>query len=301
MKKQQTLRLTIAAAVWAAGASGCGESASLGTGQVVVSSWGEAFIEQQIPAAPPAEEGLVDGWSVTFSRFLVVIRDISIANEVGDEGAHQKAGKLLDHTRPGSKEIVTFDTLPAGSWEQFSYVIGPADTDSSPVAGASDADLDAMLNEGLSVHVVGEATKGDSVKRFDWKFSGSTEYRHCKARLDGKETYGVVVTHGGSDSVELTLHGDHFFYDDLEASTAQRRFEAIACADSDDDGDVTLDELAGQSLLPDLGAASKACRERPVYRPGSQSVNDLRAFVTALARTVGHYRGEGECVSRKLD
>jgi hypothetical protein len=111
----------------------------------------------------------------------------------------------------------------------------------------------------------------------------------------------VVVTNGGTDAVQLTVHGDHLFYDDLEAPTAQRRFDAIACADADANGDVTLEELGKASLLPDSSAADPACRARPAYRPGSQSVNDLGGFVRALARTTGHYRGVGECVSVKID
>lgn len=56
------------------------------------------------------------------------------------------------------------------------------------------------------------------------------------------------------------------------------------------DGVITLDELAAVQLtsLP-LGQ----------YGTGSAgSVHTLKDFVSALSRTVGHFRGEGECVSR---
>jgi hypothetical protein len=37
-------------------------------------------------------------------------------------------------------------------------------------------------------------------------------------------------------------------------------------------------------------------RENGPYGTGSAAgINDLGAFVTALSRTVGHFRGEGEC------
>ncbi|MFC1642506.1 hypothetical protein ACFL5O_07440 [Myxococcota bacterium] len=270
-------------------------------GSVVFTTWGEEYIEQEIPAAPPAEEGLADGWTVRYSKFLLVIRNLVVANEQGKEAARMAGSGLFDLRAGGEQSVATFSELPAQAWTQVSYQIGPAGQDTTVGGAATEEDLATFRSEGLSVHVIGTASKAPLEKRFDWKFSGTTLYRNCKAELDGKETHGVIVTNGGTDTVQLTMHGDHFFYDDLEASTAKRRFTAIACADADEDGEVTLDELARASLLPDLNSQQADCRGRPVYRPGSQSVNDLRAFVTALSRTVGHFRGEGECVSIKLE
>ena len=70
--------------------------------------------------------------------------------------------------------------------------------------------------------------------------------------------------------------------------------DAIAAADKAGilgaDGQVTLEELA----LVDL-------TELPPEQygtGGASNVRTLRDFVTALVRTVGHYRGEGECAPR---
>ena len=274
---------------------------TVGRGSVAFTTWGEDYIESEIPAAPPAEEGMVDGWTIQYSKFLIVLRDVTVADGSGEEAARMTGSKLFDMHAPGVKPVVAFDSLPAKAWESVSFVVGPADDGTDLGDGATQADLDMMRAGGFSVHVEATATRGDEAKTFAWSFEEATLYRDCKAEVDGKETHGVVVTEGGSGTIEITIHGDHFFCDDLDAATAERRFDAIACADANGDGDVSLEELSGASLLPDLAVADEACRTRPTYRPGSQPVNDLEAFVRALSRTLGHYRGEGECVSTKAD
>ena len=295
------IKTTVTGAVVASMAfvGGCSDEES-GSGKVVFTTWGETYIEQEIPAAPPAEEGMVDGWTIKYDKFLIVLRDIMIADAGGTEAARMSGSKLFDMHAPGVKSITSFGSVPAQTWESVSFVVGPADDTTEASGGATQADLEMMQAGGFSVHVEAVATRGDESKSFSWSFEEATQYRNCKAEIDGKEVYGLLVTKGGSDTVEITIHGDHFFYDDLEAETAQRRFDAIACADANDDGEVTLEELSQQSLLPDTTTTQETCRTRPTYRPGSQPVNDLGGFVRALSRTLGHYRGEGECISQKL-
>jgi len=89
--------------------------------------------------------------------------------------------------------------------------------------------------------------------------------------------------------VEFTVHGDHLFYDDLQSSDPSLRFDAMARADADKDGEVTLEDLAKVDLTT-LPAVQ--------YGTGSSgSVKNLRQFVEALSRTLIHYQGEGHCHS----
>lgn len=95
------------------------------------------------------------------------------------------------------------------------------------------------------------------------------------------------MTEGGTDAVELTIHGDHFFYDDLQAATAKLRAEAIVNADANLDGLVELSELDAVALT--------SLPANQYGTGGASDVNNLGDFVRFLSRTVGHYRGEGEC------
>ncbi|XXX73592.1 hypothetical protein WMF30_38710 [Sorangium sp. So ce134] len=269
----------------AAALAGCGDDGASGAGSVAFSTWGEEYIEQEIPAAD-----LEDGWSIQYQKFLLVLRNVTVADREGNVGARMEGSILVDHTKPGVKPVVTFEELEAKPWERVSYEIGPADADTA-LEGATEDDKALMLDAGASVHIEAVARKGDGgdEKRLDWTFSLATRYADCKGDRAGKETDGVLVTNGGTDTVELTIHGDHFFYDDLQSATAARRFAPIAAADGDGDGAVTLEELAAVRLVE--------IEEGPYGTGSAGDINDLGAFVAALSRTLGHFRGEGECVS----
>src|SRR5690606_14184262 len=101
---------------------------------------------------------------------------------------------------------------------------------------------------GYSVYVEGSFSKAGVTKSFRWGFATNTAYDDCSAELSGKVADGVVVPEGGVDAVELTIHGDHFFYDDLQSPDAALRADHLADADADGDGEITLEELAQVEL-----------------------------------------------------
>ena len=102
------------------------------------------------------------------------------------------------------------------------------------------------------------------------------------------KVFNAALPVGGTDVSELTTHGDHFFYDRLKASpdpaiATSLRFEALAAADTNADGEVTLEELDAAPI------------DVTTYDPSGFDATTLGAFVKQLVRTVGHFRGEGEC------
>jgi hypothetical protein len=148
----------------------------------------------------------------------------------------------------------------------------------------TEAQLTLMKDNGYNVYVEGTAMDGTSTITFAWGFTSGTSYSDCHSDEHGE---GVVVPDGGTETVQFTIHGDHFFYDDLQSEDPSLRFQAIADADGDDDGDVTLEELAAVDLtsLP-LGTYGTG---------GDGSITNLRQFIEALTHTLVHYRGEGHC------
>lgn len=277
---------SLAAAAAALALLGCGSDA--GRGDVKFTTWGEDYVEQGIPAAAFPK----DGWSVKYSKFLVVFHEITVADSAGAVAARLTTPHVFDMTRAGEKEIVTFAALEAKNWDRVSYQLGPMTSDAVVAAGIADADKQRMLAAKAHLHVEGVVTKGAISKRIDWTFAAPTLFVECEGEQGGKKTLGVTVTNGGTETVQLTTHGDHLFYDDLQAANATPRFDAIAKADADADGEVTLDELAAVRLYA-IDPADGG------YGTGAAAnVNTLRDFVTALSRTVGHYRGEGECFAK---
>lgn len=290
MKKAAVIALATLLAVACSDSGADGD----GKGSVTFTTWGEEFIEKEIPATD--DEGNVvveDGWTIRFTKFLLVISDVSVAEDGKEPVAKLATPKLYDLHAPGPKPVATFTDLPSKPYTHVSYSVSPAAADVEIGGGASDADKQFMVDNGYSVYVEGNLVKDATSKTFSWGFDTSTIYDKCEGEVSGKKTPGVIVTNGGDDAVELTIHGDHFFYDDLQADDAKVRVDNIANADADGDGAITLEELAAVEL------ADRTKITAGTYGTGTASnVNDLRAFVEALSRTLGHFRGEGECFAR---
>lgn len=271
-------------------------TSSGGTGTEKFTTWGEEYIEDEIPPDPEGQSGFLNDWTLHYDKFLVNFHGITVADADDHVGAKSKDSYFVDNTKPGRKELVTFKGMEAKAWEQVSYEIKPALADAVVVSG-DEKDLEMMVSEGYSIYVEGSATKGSTTKTFHWGFATGTAYKDCHHEEEGKDTLGIVVTNGSTDTSELTTHGDHFFYDRLQASPdaaipTSLRFDEKAAADDkpngDGDGEITLDEL------------SKLPIDVKKYNPSPFTAPTMGAFVTALARTVGHFRGEGECTIRAL-
>jgi hypothetical protein len=287
------LKQTRAAAAYLAltALAACSEDDGVGTAKFT--TWGEAYIEQGIPSDATGEAGFVDGWTLHYDKFLVVFHAITVADSGGAIAATMPGSRFVDNTRPGRKDLVSFPDLDARHWDRVSYQIKPALPDSEVVAGDV-ADRDMMVANGYSVYVAGSASKvgADGVtvgKTFHWGFKTATQYEGCQqAAASGQPIEGLVITHGGTDVSELTTHGDHLYYDRLMASSdpavkTSLRFDEKAAADKDADGEITLEELFATPI------------DVRKYDPSGLDAPSLGAFMSSLARTIGHYRGEGEC------
>jgi hypothetical protein len=264
-----------------------------GSGTLSFTTWGEDYIEQEIPVDPGDGSGFVDGWSVRYAKFLVNFQNIVVADAAGRLGAKMAGSKLFDNKLPDPKPIVDFRELGAKAWSRVSYEIAPVTAATELSEGVDPADKALMLAGTYSLYVEASARKDGIVKHFAWGFAQGTLYDECRSQQGGQPQEGVIVTNNTMTSVELTTHGDHLFYDRLQASAdpnvkTSLRFEAIAEADRDGDDQITLEEL--NAVLLDVRR----------YNPSGLGAATLGAFVTSLARTIGHFRGEGECTTRKL-
>jgi hypothetical protein len=253
---------------------GCGEEAEEATidgeGQYRLTVYGEAFIEDVIPA------DATDGWEIDFEEFLIVVGDVEVMNKEGESGALSEA-RVFDLTKGsgGGGHEVSVLTVGAGDYDALSYTVAPS---SGAVAGnAAQERVDFMKAMSYGIYVKGKASKEGVEKRFAWGFGNQTRYVGCEV--------SAAVRPGAAGESQMTIHSDHLFYDDLVSEEPNVAFELVASADADGDGEVTLEELSGVDL---------AAQER--YQVGSLTeVTNLRQFIEAQTRTVGHIDGEGHC------
>jgi hypothetical protein len=288
-------KLSLVAGVLALSATACGSddpTGSGGEGKLSFTTWGEEYIEDEIPVDSTEVTGFVDGWTIQYDKFLVNFQNIVVADAGGAVGARFDKSKLFDNKVKGVKTIVDFDKLPAKAWSRVSYEIAPV-TDATELGpNVPEADRTMMKNGGYSVFVSATATKGAVSKHFAWGFAIGTRYNECHSEQEGRDEAGVIVTNNSSLEAQLTTHGDHLYYDRLQASPdpaikTSLRFDALAAADTGD-GEITLEEL--NAVLIDVR----------LYDPSGLPADTLGEFVTSLARTIGHFRGEGECTISKL-
>lgn len=193
----------------------------------------------------PAEE-MGDGWAVAFTRFVVSIDEVT----VGGVRADGIAPIDISGRTSGAGHAVATLSVPAGTHSGSGYVIS-------------------------RVEVSGRAVKDGVTKTFDWSFDQKTTYTECEA--------ATKVSAGGRGSFEITVHGDHFFFDSIVSEDPEVLFQSLADADRNGNGVIARSELEAEGL----GA----------YDPGSSgNIDNLWAFLVAQASNLGHVNGEGHCM-----
>lgn len=147
-------------AVATLGVSACAED---GEGTVTVTTYGEAFIEEGIPA-----DDLADGWAVDFERFEVSLSAITVAGQTLVDP------DTIELTTPsaGAGQALGSFTVPEGSYGDGTFRI-----------------------DGL--RVVGSATDGADTITFDWTFADATRYEGCETTTvvtdGGAATFQITV------------------------------------------------------------------------------------------------------------
>ncbi len=172
---------------------------------------------------------------------------------------------------------ITFDTFEVRVLDVVGQLVGSTDAAQGTVESvdwriAPDGDDDC------GVKVVGSANDGTVTKFFDWCFSSDVTYVGC-------ETSATIAGDAPGLS-QLTVHGDHLFFDDLVSDEPNVAFDLLAAADDAGNADGYVDRS-------ELEATDITGEDR--YQVGSADIDDLWGFVAAQAEMVGHIDGEGHC------
>lgn len=272
---------------------------SAGTGSLVVTIAGEGAVD----GFPLVEDGetiaLADDWTIAFSKVVASVGRLSIAASDGEVGFEGTETYVVDLHADEEVTLATVTDLEARRWDRVGYELVPATTGATNVNGVAQGDLDAMVAAGANYLIEGTATKGSASVAFRWLLANPTRNADCTNGNDDKQ--GVVVVANSTAEAQITLHLEHLFWTRLGTHASNPlRFDPIAAV-AGDDGVVTLDELATQSLEAPLDANGERIRNADAtnfsYDPGSISPapQNLRDFVLAATSTQGHLNGEGLC------
>jgi hypothetical protein len=265
---------------------GCGPVAP---GKVSWSVNGEEGVTQGFPSSQ-----LEDGWAVQFSRYQVVVGDMSLQQK--DQRIALEKQAVVDLVK-GRVGVGDMEDVSAGRWN-VGYLIAPAGDAAERHESISEADFETMKTNGWSLRLSGQGVKtGVGVISFDFGFKSAVRMSECTNGVDG--TSGLVVPEGGVAQAEMTIHSEHFLYDRLGTHLGVKfRFEAIAAA-AGPDKQVTLDELEAQKLfeLKDVqgNLLTDAQGQAVLYNPGSYDAQNLKEFVTRSLLDQAHLNGGGLC------
>ena len=267
-------------------------------------------------------ESIQDGWTVTFDRYLIAVGDVDIHLST-DEAVEAEAPDVfvaaLTQIPASGASLWSFDDVQAGRWE-FNYATPGAGDGSMRHETASEADYDEMVAEDwtflieatmthetgqscppASLADVGGATpNGNTNSRdedcydsatvsFTWGVTAETAFGPCE--ID--DVTGFAVPEGGSQTVAISIHGDHLFFNGFpegEEGGVMRLAQWIADSDLNLDGEVTRAEL--EQIAPsDLAELD----DRYALGGAPLELTEMWDYVIGQLKTQGHFQGEGEC------
>ncbi len=295
----------------------CSEGA--GTGQLTVLLEPESVIQDGLTAGTSTTE-VQDGWNVQFERYIVTLGGVELYSSIGQEVAGNETVFAVDlmELRAQGEPLWELEEIPEGRHDLF-YTQGG----SSPVthSSVSESELQRLV-DGEHTHLVegrlqqdqgrscppaalatpssemtsvGQNAGGDAcyaapTVHFVIETAATTEFGPCE--IDGVP--GVAVSEGAAQTVALTIHGDHLFFNGFPEGSeggVLRTAQWLADCDLDLDGTVTSEELeqVAPADLPEIDERFKL--------GGSPltPINNMLTYVRAQLKTQGHFQGEGEC------
>lgn len=299
----------------------CSGNGDAGTGTLTVLLEPEDVIIEGIDAGTDPSD-IQDGWSVRFDNYLAAVGDVDLHFST-DESLEAEAPEVfvvdLADLPASGLALWDFDSLKAGSWE-FHYATAGAADGALQHESVSDDDFDVMVENDFTYFVRGTLSSDDGLScppaslaapgdlepsgtdeagndcfestSIDFVFGASAKTAFGPCEIDGVP--GVAVPNGGSQTVAISIHGDHLFFNGFPEGTeggTARYAQWLADCDLDLDGTVTQAELEAIPLS-DLSQIDDR------FQLGGSPITPLDTvydYVIAQLKTQGHYQGEGEC------
>jgi hypothetical protein len=288
-------------------AAGCGPSHGNGSVQVFLAA------EDTIPDGlepGSGEENIMDGWKVTYDKFLLTFGNFRAARASEPELALSEPRVLVVDMKAlptGGFVFAHFTDAAAVRYDKVGFDLPNASSAAKKADITSQADYAMMVSGGYSVYVEATLHKPggqscrptlptDCVARetvtVKWGVKAGTAFDDCAPPMGDA---GFAVPAGGSVQVKPTIHGDHWFFTNITqgAEMTERLAQWIADADLDRNGATTLDEL-------------KMVKSSDVFKPPTYNISGALVpvmtaydYLVAQASTLGDYQGEGECPTRK--
>jgi hypothetical protein len=246
-----------------------------------------------------------DGWSIALDRFITALGGVEVDDPEGSENG------CADYSETNYEWLFDFRAVDRAEKVGLVYGLGQCEVewrhrgpspDTRLGTGTSDRDLEEMRVEAsddyvderpTTLRVIGQAEKNGLTMRFDWSFRAGFRVSECES-LPSNEA-GLVSRVTLSADVEQTMTVE-VRAEELFRSTTEEEapflFDGIAAADLDQDGAITLEELALVPAPPQPEPTDPEQTEVPV-----ESMSDL--IYERLLPRVTRISGGGACTTER--
>jgi hypothetical protein len=283
----------------------------LGIGSVQVFIEAEDTIPEGLEPGD-GDEQVVDGWTVRYDKFLVVVGGFTAARS--DDGNDVLVGpdpQIVDllNLPAGGLVLAEFTEVSAVRWDEVEYSLPNASADTPAAEGTAAADRELLASNGWSLYVAGEISKQDgqsciagdpedcapaSASASPGASPAGTRFADCAPRPAAPASRSPPAAPRRSSPPSTATTGSSPTSPRAPRSR-ERRAQWIADADLDRDGETTLAEL---KMVPGRQAAFPA---ELGYNLSGAAIPIVTAYdyLEAQARTLGDFQGEGECPTRE--
>lgn len=275
-------------------AIGCGDAPGLsGAGDLQLFVDAEKNISEGFTAGDDTAPTL-GMWDVKYTRFLVAIGNFRAARTGNTETFSAEPIYVLDlmNVPEGGYLLQTWFGVTATKWDIVGFDIPITSDEAIALEPATDEDKTLLVDNQAAIYAEGTVSDGTTSKTFKWFLPAGMAYDGC---ADEKKVAGFEVVADQSNTVRLTVHGDHWFANKYPADPAgtKRYAQYVVSGDLDMDGETTRLELEAV-----MGTDVDNFFPAGPYDLGMTKFNTAFDWVLGQAQTIGNFQGIGECSKR---
>ena len=275
--------------------AGCSSDSSGGDGNLSVVLQAEDTITEEL-ASGDCDECILDGYSVSFSRYVVSVGFVAMSQVDGANAQDSTDVGVADFASLPSTlpELTSFNGIPTGQYTSFGYETPAPGSGVININSVDEGDIDAMVQNGWTYIIEGTLTEdgGDSI---DFLIEADAPAVYTDCGLEDEEP-GVPVT--SNSDVTLTIHGDHIFFNGFpeDEGNVQRLAQWMWTVgeEQDTDGVITREDFEAATNIEELFPVPPSGDYELTGGPVSP-IQNAWDFVRAQLGTQGHIFGEGEC------
>ncbi|MEM7437907.1 MAG: hypothetical protein AAF436_22355 [Myxococcota bacterium] len=273
-----------------------GTGGSTGDGNVTININPEDTITNGIEscAGSDEEECISDGYSVSFSKYIITVGFVDMAQVDGANPQMSNAVAVAEFTNlsEAGSTLTEFNGIPIGQYTEFAYQTPLLTEDAENINGVSEDDLNNMRDNNLTYIIEGQITSDDTGDTLDFLIEANVESFYTGCGEEGGEA-GINVSTSGTD--QITMHGDHVFFNGFPAdeSGVQRLAEWMWLVD-DTNSDGVLTQVDFEAAT-DLGTLYPSPPYSDLNAGPAGTLTNAWDFVRSQLGTQGHLNGEGEC------